>query len=195
MTTIGTPITSRVPRRDQPLENAPVIWRLLAIFSWKAISTWLMPSVAIKEFTLNLTTQIAETSPTSGAECDRHHGHEGDWYVGLLGAEPVEDDERQAHHRPDRQVVDTRHQRHEEREREHRGHDAFAERQPPRRLREERVAGDDPEEDHEADPEEQRAESAQGDAQWCPRPACRAFNELADSVGRGHRRSPKWSCA
>ena len=54
-----------MPRRDQPLENAPVIWRLSEIFSWKAINTWLMPSVAINELTLNFTTQIAETSPTN----------------------------------------------------------------------------------------------------------------------------------
>ena len=49
-------------------------------------------------------------------------------------------------------------------------------------LREERVAGDDPEEDHEAEPEEQRAEPTEGDAQRCAWPACRPSTRSADSL-------------
>ena len=42
-----------------------MIWRLLAIFSWNAISTWLMPSVAINELTRNFTTMTADSKPTT----------------------------------------------------------------------------------------------------------------------------------
>ena len=92
-----------------------------------------MPSVAINELTLNFTTQIAETSPTKAQTAIAITATRAMGTSGCVGAEPVEDDERQAHHRPDGQVVDTGHQWHEEREREHGGHDALAERQPPRR--------------------------------------------------------------